>query len=80
MRELGKGSDHATRWSTIDHLESELRMPMAGAGGDMAQLVCNNPQCRVVLMYPRGASQVQCSVCGNLNCAMQASLPALVDW
>lgn len=43
------------------------------AGSDMAQLVCNNPQCRVVLMYPRGASQVQCSVCGNLNCAMQVS-------
>ena len=25
--------------------------------GDMAQLCCSNAQCRVVLMYPRGAGQ-----------------------
>lgn len=24
-------------------------------------------------MYPRGASQVQCSVCGTITCAMQAN-------
>lgn len=36
----------------------------------MAQLVCTNPQCTVVLMYPRGANQVQCSVCGHINDAM----------
>ena len=36
----------------------------------MAQLVCTNPQCTVVLMYPRGANQVQCSVCGHVNDAM----------
>ncbi len=35
----------------------------------MAQLVCTNQNCRVVLMYPRGASQVQCSVCHTINCA-----------
>ena len=38
---------------------------------DTAQLCCTNAQCRVVLMYPRGASQVQCSLCGTLNCAAQ---------
>ena len=40
---------------------------------DRAQLCCSNAQCRVVLMYPRGAGQVQCSVCGNLNDATQAN-------
>ncbi|KAL4446320.1 hypothetical protein ABPG77_003127 [Micractinium sp. CCAP 211/92] len=39
----------------------------------MAQLCCSNAQCRVVLLYPRGAGQVQCSVCGNLNDATQAN-------
>ena len=43
---------------------------LCGTGGDMAQLVCSSPTCRVVLMYPRGASQVQCSICGTVNCAM----------
>ena len=42
----------------------------AAAGPNMAQLVCTNAQCTVVLMYPRGASQVQCSVCGHVNDAM----------
>ena len=37
---------------------------------DMAQLVCSSPQCRVVLMYPRGAERVQCSICGTTNCAI----------
>ena len=41
----------------------------------MAQLVCTNPQCTVVLMYPRGANQVQCSVCGHVNDAMAVSPP-----
>ena len=40
---------------------------------DMAQLSCSNGACRVVLMYPRGAGQVQCSVCGNLNDATQSN-------
>lgn len=39
----------------------------------MAQLVCTNAQCTVVLMYPRGANQVQCSVCGHVNDAMAAN-------
>ena len=39
-------------------------------GSQMAQLVCTNAQCTVVLMYPRGANQVQCSVCGHVNDAM----------
>lgn len=37
---------------------------------DMAQLVCSSPNCRVVLMYPRGAARVQCSICGTMNCAI----------
>ncbi len=41
----------------------------------MAQLVCTNQNCRVVLMYPRGASQVQCSVCHTINCAAAVSPP-----
>ena len=41
----------------------------------MAQLVCTNPQCTVVLMYPRGANQVQCSVCGHVNDAMAVRTP-----
>jgi len=40
---------------------------------DMAQLCCHNPHCRVQLMYPRGALQVQCSLCGTLNDAQQAN-------
>lgn len=43
----------------------------------MAQLVCSSPTCRVVLMYPRGASQVQCSICGTVNCAMAVTPPVL---
>lgn len=39
----------------------------------MAQLSCTNPQCRAQLMYPRGASQVQCSLCSTLNDASQAN-------
>jgi len=35
----------------------------------MARLVCNG--CRVLLMYPRGASSVQCSCCCTVNCAAQ---------
>jgi LSD1 subclass zinc finger protein len=37
----------------------------------MAQLQCNS--CRTVLMYPRGAMQVQCSLCQTLNDAQQAN-------
>jgi len=37
----------------------------------MAQLQCNS--CRTVLMYPRGAMQVQCSMCQTLNDAQQAN-------
>jgi LSD1 subclass zinc finger protein len=40
---------------------------------DMAQLTCTNPACRVALMYPRGAAQVQCSLCATLNDAAQAN-------
>ena len=47
--------------------------PCCAAGSQMAQLVCTNPQCMVVLMYPRGANQVQCSVCGHVNDAMAVS-------
>jgi LSD1 subclass zinc finger protein len=39
----------------------------------MAQLSCTNAHCRVQLMYPRGAVQVQCSLCGTLNDAAQAN-------
>ena len=38
---------------------------------DLAQLHCT--QCRTLLMYPRGAQQVQCSLCGNLNDATQSN-------
>lgn len=31
------------------------------AADSMAQLCCSNAQCRVVLLYPRGAGQVQVS-------------------
>ena len=41
------------------------------AGSNSAQLTCSNPQCRVMLMYPRGASQVQCSLCGTVNNSME---------
>ena len=41
----------------------------------MAQLVCTNQNCRVVLMYPRGATQVQCSVCHTINCAVAVRGP-----
>jgi LSD1 subclass zinc finger protein len=37
------------------------------AAPDMAQLVCNGSNCRMVLMYPRGAMQVQCSLCHTIN-------------
>lgn len=43
------------------------------AGNDMAQLTCTNQSCRLPLMYPRGARQVQCSVCGTLNDSMAAN-------
>lgn len=39
----------------------------------MAQLTCSNQSCRLPLMYPRGARQVQCSVCGTLNDSMAAN-------
>jgi len=39
----------------------------------MAQLTCSNQGCRLPLMYPRGARQVQCSVCGTLNDSMAAN-------
>ena len=35
----------------------------------MAQLVCSRPSCRVLLLYPRGAQQVQCSMCSMINSA-----------
>ena len=41
--------------------------------GNSAQLTCNNPQCRVTLQYPRGASQVQCSLCNTINTAIDVS-------
>ena len=54
---------------------------LPAAGPNMAQLVCTNPQCTVVLMYPRGAAQVQCSVCGHVNDAMAVrALPQLSLW
>lgn len=46
--------------------------PPPGADG-LAQLVCSSPACRVVLMYPRGAARVQCSLCGAVNCAVAAN-------
>ena len=39
------------------------------AGSDMAQLVCSRQSCRVLLLYPRGAQQVQCSMCSMINSA-----------
>ena len=39
----------------------------------MAQLTCSNQTCRLPLMYPRGARQVQCSICGTLNDSMAAN-------
>ena len=44
------------------------------AGNDMAQLVCSRPSCRVLLLYPRGATQVQCSMCSMINCALAVRL------
>ncbi len=57
-------------WQQLVRREAWCR---AAAGNEAAQLVCNNSTCRVVLMYPRGASQVQCSLCGTINCAMAVS-------
>ena len=37
----------------------------------MAQLECGG--CRTLLMYIRGASSVQCSVCSTVNLAMQGT-------
>lgn len=37
----------------------------------MAQLECGG--CRTLLMYIRGASSVQCSVCSTVNLAMQGA-------
>lgn len=34
-----------------------------------AQLLCSNLRCRTMLTYPRGARQVQCSVCSTISCA-----------
>ena len=48
-------------------------VPPPVPAADMAQLCCSNAQCRVVLMYPRGAGAVQCSVCGNISDASQAN-------
>eukprot|EP00210_Caulerpa_lentillifera_P004341 g4140.t1 len=46
--------------------------PVSIAGGpDSAQLVCRH--CRMLLVYPRGASTVQCSICKTLNPATQAN-------
>ncbi len=43
----------------------------ACAGTEMAQLECGG--CRTLLMYIRGASSVQCSVCNTVNLAMQGA-------
>lgn len=40
-------------------------------GPDSAQLVCSH--CRMLLVYPRGAGMVQCSICQTLNPANQVS-------
>lgn len=42
------------------------------AGSEMAQLVCGG--CRTPLMYVRGASSVQCSLCHTVNLAMEGTL------
>ena len=60
-------------------LKTLLRyMATCFAGDHSAQIACSNPQCRVVLMYPRGASQVQCSLCHTINNAMGVSTCLLV--
>ena len=40
----------------------------------MAQLECGG--CRTLLMYIRGASSVQCSVCNTVNLAVQGARAA----
>jgi LSD1 subclass zinc finger protein len=39
----------------------------------MAQLVCGG--CHTLLMYIRGATNVQCSCCHTVNLAMEGSTP-----
>lgn len=48
------------------------------AGPDYAKVACSNIHCRVVLMYPRGAPQVQCSLCGTITNAQQVRMVLVV--
>ena len=79
---LNQGAQNV-RCARCGHITSAVggvgpSLPSGGPGApdqqrDMAQLVCSSPQCRVVLMYPRGAERVQCSICGTTNCAIAVS-------
>ena len=73
----GGTSPHPWLHPTAELAKWLSHQPALFPGGDMAQLVCSSPTCRVVLMYPRGASQVQCSICGTVNCAMAVTAPIL---
>jgi LSD1 subclass zinc finger protein len=49
---------------------------LAAVGGQ-AQLVCSNARCQTLLTYPRGANQVQCSVCSTISPAQAVSGSAM---
>lgn len=50
------------------HSRPKSQLCCARADGQ-AQLLCSNLRCRTMLTYPRGARQVQCSVCSTISCA-----------
>ena len=66
---------HNVRCARCSHITTvpSAAPPPPAPSNDMAQLACTNPHCRCQLMYPRGALQVQCSLCGTLNDAQQAN-------
>ena len=52
----GAANVRCARCQTIT--SAVVPQPQPQQQGDFAQLCCSNAQCRVVLMYPRGAGQV----------------------
>lgn len=59
------------RCARCGHITPVRPQPQHAAG--QAQLVCSNAHCHTLLSYPRGASQVQCSVCSTVSSATAAN-------
>ena len=74
---------HAYQYTCLCPTLYEVRMCMKQwrycHAGNSAQLTCSNPHCRVTLQYPRGASQVQCSLCNTINTAIDVSEASLLS-